>query len=1171
MRLDVRMIQRILVAFVATLLAVPCALAAPDLIVQSVTLDPSSPPAGSGTIDMVFANIGPDDVDLSFTEYTNYTVKLDGVECDSGTINDLVSGQSNAGSTASCNPGSAGPHTITVTIDSDGDVEESNEANNVATTSFTWSGPDLVVTSVTLDPAVPNVTEGTFTIVFENIGPYGVDTGVTNKTNYAVAVDGVECASSFIFDLGSGSTNEESVSGCGASTPGPHTVTVTIDSENDVAETNEGNNVWTQTFTWQGGPDLIVTDITLDPAEPKVGEGTLTGTIANVGNQGTGLLVSINVTMFIDGVECDTGLLIGGLDNADTATKNTSSCWPTLPGEHVVRYEVDTDDDVIEADESNNFLEKTLAWSAPDLVVTSVTLDPAVPNVTEGTFTITFENIGPWEVDTPLADKTNYTVAIDGVECDSGFIFDLAAGETNVETTSSCGAMTPGAHVVTVTIDSGNEVVELSEANNTLVQTFSWQGGPDLIITDIELDPAAPKVGTGTLTATIANVGNQGTDLFVNINVTMYLDGVECDTGLVIGGLGEGSDTTEETGSCNPETPGEHTIRFEVDTDDDVVEADESNNSFEKTFVWTAPDLVITGITASATPLEPGESNTFTAIVANQGPVDTDLLVAINLVMYLDGQECDTGLVIAGLNAGATAEEATSSCNATTWGPHTLRFDVDTDEDVVEQDETNNTFEQVFVFCGPSELCNGYDDDCDGETDEGMNLGDACDGPDADQCANGTLQCAEDGGVACDESGDAEPELCDGADNDCDGAVDEDFLELGEACDPDGSCADGVWTCSDDGGIWCAPGTAETCNGVDDDCDGETDEDFPTVGMPCALGVGACRAVGTMVCGAGDGECDAEPATPDAEETCGDGMDNDCDGIVDNGCACVEGEFLVCGIETGACSQGTLPCVDGAFASTCDGALKAVEETCGNGIDDDCDGSVDEGCACDTDSSQTCDTAPGACAGSTQYCVDGQWGPCASESAPSQEECNGIDDDCDGVTDDGCTCVGDTQPCEPAPDSCADYVASCEPDSVWSPCAPVPGSEDPDCADGTDTGGEDTGDTSDTGGDTTDTGGDDTGDTGDTTDTGGGDTTDTGGQDTTDTGGEDTGGDTTGGDTTDSTGGDTAGTVDGDVPGPIGASSDGGCVASPSSPGGAPVLLLLVLGVLAVQRRRQIA
>ena len=119
----------------------------------------------------------------------------------------------------------------------------------------------------------------------------------------------------------------------------------------------------------------------------------------------------------------------------------------------------------------------------------------------------------------------------------------------------------------------------------------------------------------------------------------------------------------------------------------------------EQTFTWTAPDLVITDIVASADPLEVDKNNTFTAMITNQGSVDTQNAVNINVTMYLDGVECDTGWLtfVTGFDPGEVEEEDTSKCNATTPGAHVVRYEVDTDNDVLELDETNNFFEKTFV------------------------------------------------------------------------------------------------------------------------------------------------------------------------------------------------------------------------------------------------------------------------------------------------------------------------------------------------------------------------------------------------------------------------------------------------------------------------------------------
>ncbi len=129
-------------------------------------------------------------------------------------------------------------------------------------------------------------------------------------------------------------------------------------------------------------------------------------------------------------------------------------------------------------------------------------------------------------------------------------------------------------------------------------------------------------------------------------------------------------------------------------------------------------------------------------------------------------------------------------------------------------------------------------------------------------------------------------ETCNNKDDDCDGSTDE---GLTQSCGSDvGACVAGTKTCSS--GVWssCAGevgSTTETCNGIDDDCDGSTDEGLT---QSCGSDVGAC-ASGTQTCSAGSwGSCvgEVKPTT----EVCDNSIDDDCDGQIDE---CLKGTTTV--------------------------------------------------------------------------------------------------------------------------------------------------------------------------------------------------------------------------------------------------------------------------------------
>ncbi len=287
------------------------------------------------------------------------------------------------------------------------------------------------------------------------------------------------------------------------------------------------------------------------------------------------------------------------------------------------------------------------------------------------------------------------------------------------------------------------------------------------------------------------------------------------------------------------------------------------------------------------------------------------------------------------------------------------------------------------------EVCNGLDDNCDEQIDPPGSMGEILVYPDVDNDdfgadGEGVLACeAGDNQVLVDGDCDDEQvtvnpgadELCDGLDNDCDGEVDNDVVGLAtwyadSDSDDFGDPENSVESCSqpqgyvsnsrdcDDNARLVSPNGEEVCNGVDDDCDERIDIDatdatlvFPDEDQD---GQGDADSNGEFTCEPGDEpvltatDCDDSNDTvfEGASELC-DGLDNDCNGRADDGV-----EFQQWYEDNdedgfGGDASGPPDCappVDGAVTTTgdCDDSDPSVypgaEEILQDGIDQDCDG-----------------------------------------------------------------------------------------------------------------------------------------------------------------------------------------------------------------------------------------
>ena len=358
---------------------------------------------------------------------------------------------------------------------------------------------------------------------------------------------------------------------------------------------------------------------------------------------------------------------------------------------------------------------------------------------------------------------------------------------------------------------------------------------------------------------------------------------------------------------------------------------------------------------------------------------------------------------------------------------------------------------------GATEICNGKDDDCNGVKDPKNTQGCTTyylDG-DSDTYGFGLSQCTcvADGAFSALVSGDCNDanaavnpgatEVCNNKDDNCDGQTDENLLGIyytdvdGDGygvgaglvlCGPDASHTAKLLGDCDDGNFAINPAAIESCNGVDDNCNGSTDDGLTTAtyykdvdgdGYGAGGGSVQCGPMGGFTVTTG-GDCNDSSGSvnPGATESC-NGIDDNCAGGIDDGLPTNtyfhDGDGDGYGLAPGNVQCGPMGGFTVTLGGDCNDSASGVNpsavEVC-NGVDDNCAGGIDEGLATSTYYQDLDGDGFGTTANSTIACskpanyvlLNADCNDNNNNVNPGKTEVcgDGLDNNCDGNTDEGC-------------------------------------------------------------------------------------------------------------------------------------------------------------------------
>ncbi|MBD2680677.1 MULTISPECIES: CARDB domain-containing protein [Nostoc] len=581
----------------------------PDLIIQNAINPTVGSVGGSIEVSYQVKNQGTGSSasyhQTKFYLSTNTTLSNDDTYLDSDYFFSSIAAGAYSASTTTINISNsiaAGNYYLLYQADGNNDIAESNESNNIVAKAISIKKADLIIQNA-INPTVGSVGESievSYQVKNQGAGSAGYnETKFYLSTNTTLSNDDIYLGYDFMSPIAGGAydavTSTINISDSIAT--GNYYLLYQADGDNDIAESNESNNIVAKAISIKKA-DLIIQNA-INPTVGSVG-----GSIEvnyQVKNQGAGsagynetkFYLSTNTTLSNDdiylGYDFMSPIATGAYD-AVTSTINISDSIAT--GNYYLLYQADGDNDIAESNESNNIVAKAIAIKKADLIIQNA-INPSVGTVGENIeVSYQVKNQGAGSAgynETKFYLSTNTTLSNDDIYLGYDFFSPIATGAYSAitSTINISDSIAAGNYYLLYQADGNNDIAESNESNNIVAKAIAIKKA-DLIIQNAVNPTTASTGGNIQISYQVKNqgAGNAGysyTKLYLSKDQILSNEDMLLNSEYT-SSIASGSYSSETFSIQISKTiaGGSYYILYQADGSNNIAESNESNNIVAK-------------------------------------------------------------------------------------------------------------------------------------------------------------------------------------------------------------------------------------------------------------------------------------------------------------------------------------------------------------------------------------------------------------------------------------------------------------------------------------------------------------------------------------------------------------------------------------------------------------